>query len=103
MKLWIDKVLAHGWAYGHGGTALRGKQVMWAVTTGGGDHHFDLGDHPGFDVLGQPLQATALYCGMNWIPHFTIHFTFVCDENTLEVQAEMYKQRLLDWQEANHG
>ncbi|TNV20972.1 glutathione-regulated potassium-efflux system oxidoreductase KefF [Buttiauxella sp. B2] len=103
MKLWIDKVLSHGWAYGHGGTALCGKNVMWAVTTGGGDNHFVLGNHPGFDVLGQPLQATALYCGMNWLPHFTIHFTFVCDENTLEVQAEMYKQRLLDWQEANRG
>jgi glutathione-regulated potassium-efflux system ancillary protein KefF len=103
MKLWIDKVLAHGWAYGHGGKALHGKNVMWAVTTGGGDNHFNLGDHPGFDVLGQPLQATALYCGMNWLPHFTVHFTFVCDENTLEVQAEQYKQRLLDWREANHG
>ena len=103
MKLWIDKVLAHGWAYGRGGRALHGKNVMWAVTTGGGDNHFNLGDHPGFDVLGQPLQATALYCGMNWLPHFTVHFTFVCDENTLEVQAEQYKQRLLDWREANHG
>ena len=103
MKLWIDKVLAHGWAYGRGGKALHGKNVMWAVTTGGGDNHFNLGDHPGFEVLGQPLQATALYCGMNWLPHFTVHFTFVCDENTLEVQAEQYKQRLLDWREANHG
>ena len=103
MKLWIDKVLAHGWAYGRGGKALHGKNVMWAVTTGGGDNHFNLGDHPGFDVLGQPLQATALYCGMNWLPHFTVHFTFVCDENTLEVQAGQYKQRLLDWREANHG
>lgn len=35
LKLWLDKVLAHGWAYGHGGTALHGKSVMWAVTTGG--------------------------------------------------------------------
>ena len=103
MKLWIDKVLAHGWAYGRGGKALHGKNVMWAVTTGGGDNHFNLGDHPGFEVLGQPLQATALYCVMNWLPHFTVHFTFVCDENTLEVQAEQYKQRLLDWREANHG
>ncbi|VFS12217.1 glutathione-regulated potassium-efflux system ancillary protein KefF [Citrobacter koseri] len=63
LKLWMDKVLAHGWAYGHGGTALRGKDLMWAVTTGGGESHFAIGAYPGFDVLSQPLQATALYCG----------------------------------------
>lgn len=33
LKLWMDKVLAHGWAYGHNGIALRGKSLMWAVTT----------------------------------------------------------------------
>ena len=36
LKLWIDKVFSHGWAYGHGGTALHGKHLLWAVTTGGG-------------------------------------------------------------------
>lgn len=36
LKLWMDKVLTHGWAYGHGGTALHGKHLLWAVTTGGG-------------------------------------------------------------------
>src|SRR5690606_1848876 len=35
LKLWMDKVLSHGWAYGEGGHALHGKQLLWAVTTGG--------------------------------------------------------------------
>lgn len=35
LKLWIDKVFSHGWAYGHNGHALKGKSLMWAVTTGG--------------------------------------------------------------------
>ncbi len=26
LKLWIDKVFSHGWAYGHGGKALHGKR-----------------------------------------------------------------------------
>lgn len=34
LKLWLDKVLTHGWAYGHHGTQLRGKSLLWAVTTG---------------------------------------------------------------------
>src|SRR6185312_3179560 len=36
MKLWFEKVLAHGWAYGEGGTALHGKRCLWVVTTGAG-------------------------------------------------------------------
>ncbi len=27
LKLWIDKVLEHGWAYGHDGNALVGKRL----------------------------------------------------------------------------
>ena len=103
LKLWIDKVLEHGWAYGHGGTALHGKHLLWAVTTGGGESHFEIGAHPGFDVLSQPLQATAIYCGLNWLPPFAMHCTFICDDETLEGQARHYKQRLLEWQEAHHG
>lgn len=51
LKLWIDKVLSHGWAYGHGGKALHGKHLLWAVTTGGGESHFEIGAHPGFDAV----------------------------------------------------
>ena len=98
LKLWIDKVLSHGWAYGHGGKALHGKHLLWAVTTGGGESHFEIGAHPGFDVLSQPLQATAIYCGLNWLPPFAMHCTFICDDETLEGQARHYKQRLLEWQ-----
>ena len=35
MKLWLDDVLAFGWAYGPGGGALKGKDVWLAATTGG--------------------------------------------------------------------
>lgn len=102
-KLWLDKVLSHGWAYGDNACALHGKSLIWAVTTGGSAHHFDLGDHPGFDVLAQPLQATALYCGLQWLEPFVIHSTFICDDETLQPKVRKYKQRLLEWQEAHHG
>lgn len=94
MKLWIDKVLEHGWAYGHEGNALNGKHCLWAVTTGGNEHHFELGDHPDFDVLAQPLQATAIYCGMHWLPYFAVHSTFICDEVALKAAGEEYRRRL---------
>jgi glutathione-regulated potassium-efflux system ancillary protein KefF len=103
MKLWIDKVLSHGWAYGEGGTALHGKSLMWAVTTGGSEHHFGLGNHPGFDVLAQPLQATALYCGLNWLRPFSLHDAFICEDEIMKMHASRYRQRLLDWQEVDNG
>lgn len=46
LKLWIDKVFTQGWAYGKGATALKGKNLLWAVTTGVEHDQFDMGDHP---------------------------------------------------------
>lgn len=46
LKLWIDKVFSHGWAYGHNGKALHGKSLMWAVTTGGGKATLRLAPSP---------------------------------------------------------
>lgn len=103
LKLWIDKVLSHGWAYGQNGTALHGKSLLWAVTTGGSEHHFEIGQFPGFDVLAQPLQSTAIYCGMKWLPPFVMHDTFVCDDETLMAKARRYRQTLIEWQETHHG
>ena len=37
MKLWLDEVLAWGWAYGPGGHALAGKDLWLVVSTGGSD------------------------------------------------------------------
>lgn len=34
LKLYIDKVMEHGWAYGSQGTALEGKAFVVSVTTG---------------------------------------------------------------------
>lgn len=97
LKLWFDKVLSHGWAYGHGGNALRGKKALWAVTTGGDSHHFELGSFPDFAALAQPLEATALYCGMQWQTPFVLHGTFNCDPARLEAAAVRYQARLADY------
>src|SRR5436305_11762258 len=35
LKLWTDEVLAYGWAYGPGGTALQGKDLWLVASTGG--------------------------------------------------------------------
>ena len=39
LKLWLDEVLTYGWAYGPGGSALKGKD-LWLVATTGGPERF---------------------------------------------------------------
>ena len=101
LKLWIDKVFSHGWAYGHNGNALHGKSLMWAVTTGG-ESHFEIGAFPDLTCWRSrsvllPLLRSELASA------FAMHCTFVCDDETLQAQARHYKQRLLEWQETHNG
>ena len=99
LKLWIDKVFTQGWAYGTGATALKNKSLLWAVTTGGEHDHFEGGDHPGFAVLSQPLQATANYCEMNWLSPVAIHGAYRADQTALLKQIRRYGERLASWKE----
>src|SRR6188474_2192706 len=40
LKQWIDMVLEYGWAYGKNGTALQGKWMLNAFSTGGPHHAY---------------------------------------------------------------
>ncbi|WHS58176.1 glutathione-regulated potassium-efflux system oxidoreductase KefF [Pseudomonas sp. G2-4] len=99
LKLWIDKVFTHGWAYGRGTTALKDKSLLWAVTTGGEPDHFQIGAHPGFFVLAQPLQATAIYCHMRWLEPVVVHGAYAADSAAQHAQIEHYGARLASWKE----
>lgn len=99
LKLWIDKVFTQGWAYGAGGTALKNKKLLWAVTTGGEHDHFEGGDYPGFAVLSQPLQATASYFGMHWLSPVAVHGAYRADQTALLKQIRIYGERLTSWKE----
>jgi len=99
LKLWIDKVFTRGWAYGNGATALKNKNLLWVVTTGGDHDHFEGGDHPSFAVLSQPLQATANYCGMRWLNPVAVHGTYRADQAGLLRQIRHYGELLASWKE----
>ena len=75
LKLWIDDVFGLGWAYGKGGTALAGKQLLWVVTTGGDFRAYSESGphgHP-FDVFIAPLRQTAHFCGMHFQDPIVVH------------------------------
>lgn len=77
LKEWQDLVLEHGFAYGHKGTALRGKKFLSAITTGGSEQAYCRQGHNYFTVreLLAPFEQTAHLCGMEYLPPFVIQGT----------------------------
>ena len=75
MKEWQDLVLEHGWAYGEGGTHLRGKITLNAVTTGGPASAYQKAGYNRFSVreLLAPFDQTAYLCGMRYLAPFSVH------------------------------
>lgn len=66
LKRWQDDVLAFGWAYGPGGTALRGKVLQLVLTTGGPEAVYRHGGYNLYPVreLLRPIEVTAHLMGM---------------------------------------
>lgn len=96
MKLWVDDVLAHGWAYGHGGTALRGKS-LWLVTSTGAPaqawHPQGYNRRPFADFL-PPYEQIAALCGLRFLPPWVLHGAAQIDDATLDHHAQDYAHRL---------
>lgn len=75
LKEWQDLVLEHGWAYGHGGTQLRGKITLNAITTGGPETAYRHEGYNRFTIreLLAPWDQTAHLCGMRFLAPFVVH------------------------------
>lgn len=96
LKEWVDVVLEHGWAYGQGGEALKGKDFWLVASTGGQDSSYDENGHhhrPFHDFL-PPFEQTALFCGMRWLPPLILHGARRVDETVLECHVELYRHSL---------
>lgn len=97
MKLWFEKVLAYGWAYGEGGTNLQGKQCFWVVTTGAdGTAYSPSGMHQfPFSAFVPVMQQTAQFCGMRWLEPLVVHWAHRISTEELDAHAEAYRARLV--------
>ena len=104
LKLWLDEVLAFGWAYGPGGTALRGKDLWLVATTGGPEESYrpDSYNRYFFDAFLPPYEQTAALCGMRFLPPFLLHGAHKAGEAELSAHATLYAEKLAsypDWPE----
>jgi glutathione-regulated potassium-efflux system ancillary protein KefF len=96
MKLWVDEVLAFGWAYGPGGTALRGKDVWLVATTGGTEESYRPDQHNRyfFDAFLPPYEQTAALCGMRFLAPLLLHGAHRATEAEIHAHAGVYAERL---------
>lgn len=101
LKQWIDMVLEFGWAYGPVGTALSGKLVFNAITTGGSAEAYQPTGSNKFTISEflAPFHQTARLCKMLYLPPFVVQGTHrLSDEALAEKAAEFGQliQLLLD-------
>ncbi|GAB4383735.1 MAG: hypothetical protein Kow00121_46110 [Elainellaceae cyanobacterium] len=110
LKKWMDEVLTYGFAFGEGGTALQGKELMPVVTTGGTSNMYVAGGAVNFTISEflRPIQQTASYCGMTYKPPVAVHGLLpkaleapgmITDEQVLE-EAKHYQYRLQQYIES---
>lgn len=99
LKVWMDAVLVKGWAFGEGGTALAGKDCLWAVTTGGDEHAFTAQGRHGraFADFVAPVEQAARFCGMNWLEPFVVHGAHRIDDAALARSAAAFRARIEAW------
>ena len=99
MKLWIDEVLAFGWAYGPGGTALRGKDLWLVASTGGPADSYrpDSYNRYFFDAFLPPYEQTAALCGMRFLPPMVLHGAHRVGADEVEAHAEVFGARLASY------
>ena len=99
LKLWLDEVLAYGWAYGPGGTALQGKDLWLVASTGGPEESY----HPQgynryfFDAFLPPYEQTAALCGMRFLPPLLLHGAHRVAPEQLEAHAKVFADRLASY------
>lgn len=96
MKLWIDDVFAWGWAYGRGGTALRGKDLWLATSTGGPEQSYrpDSYNRYFFDAFLPPYEQTATLVGLRFVPPLVMHGAHRATDGELNAHARVFADRL---------
>ncbi|MEO1202218.1 MAG: NAD(P)H-dependent oxidoreductase [Pseudomonadota bacterium] len=97
VKEWEDLVLEHGFAYGSGGTALKGKIFMLAVTAAGPKDAYTRAGYQHHDIRTflTPLEQTANLCDMTFPAPYVLFSSLKAPaEGLIEPHAEGYGRML---------
>jgi len=100
IKEWIDVVFERGFAYGPGGDALQGKDLLLVCSTGGSPEAYSSSGRHGYPLheLMRPLQQTARFCGMNFLEPLVLYGGRAASEAQLNNHAQRYRELLMNYQ-----
>lgn len=75
LKLWEDEVLLLGFAYGPGGEALKNKDFLLSITTGGGKEAYCTNGYNQRDCHEylHPYRQVSHLCKMTWHDPYIFH------------------------------
>ncbi len=97
IKEWEDLVLEHGFAYGSGGDALAGKQMMLAVTAAGPRDAYTHEGYQRYDLRTflTPLEQTAHLCKMHFPAPYVLYSALKAPSaGAVDPHVEGYRQLL---------
>ena len=96
IKHWMDQVLVNGFAYGTGGDALAGKDLLQVVSTGAPADAYRTDGHHGYPLveLLRPVEQTARFCRMHYLRPVVIYAGRELSGQALEEQAFSYRALL---------
>lgn len=96
LKEWMDAVLEYGWAYGTGGDALQGKELVQAISTGGPDEAYRNDGYNGITMaeLLRPFERSAALCGMTYGAPFMLQGVRMKKQLEVEAHAQAYRRWL---------
>ncbi len=97
LKQWMDLVLEHGWAYGAGGQALRGKTLFNAISCGASSSAYSSEGRHGrtLDEFLVPFHQTARLCHMEYGDPFVVFGTHNLQETEIREEAIKFRNWLL--------
>lgn len=66
LKAYMNRVWSYGWAFGPGGTALKGKEMQVVVSAGASEYTYSSQGlvQSSIEEVLTPMRASALYVGM---------------------------------------
>jgi putative NADPH-quinone reductase len=105
IKHWQDVVLERGFAYGPGGTALHGKAMLQAVSTGGPVESYQPGGAHGAPLREylRPFQQMARFTGMHPLPPLVIQGGYTATDAQIAAHAARYRALLAGFRPAAPG
>lgn len=90
LKLWQDEVLEIGFAYGENGNALKGKDFLLSITTGGSAEAYTSEGQNRFPVVEfmRTYEQMCSLCGLKWNKPQVLH------SSRQNVQDDIYRHAI---------